>query len=232
MRCAIMQPTYIPWAGYFNLISSVDRFIFLDNVQHERRSWQMRNRIVLNGKETLLTIPLKKCSQSTLLKDVLISDDISWKSKHWDTLCLSYKNAPYGRFILDLLAPHYESCKSRKSLSCFTQAIIVSIANSLGLSTQFFNADDLTSEGGRSDRLAALCRAASCDAYLSPLGSKKYLEDDQFTEKHKISLEFQEFQVNPYNQFKSDLFISHLSIVDVIANMGPVETFQYIKTSA
>ena len=60
MRCAIMQPTYLPWAGYFNLISQVDRFVFLDDVQFEKQSWQTRNRILLQGEECLISVPVRK----------------------------------------------------------------------------------------------------------------------------------------------------------------------------
>ena len=57
MKCAVMQPMYLPWAGYFNLISSVDRFYYLDDAQYERGTWQNRNRILLNGQAQFLTVP-------------------------------------------------------------------------------------------------------------------------------------------------------------------------------
>ena len=59
MKIAISQPTYLPWQGYFALIDYVDEFIFLENIQFNKRSWQQRNKILNNGKEILLTIPVK-----------------------------------------------------------------------------------------------------------------------------------------------------------------------------
>ena len=51
MKIAISQPTYLPWQGYFALIDYVDEFIFLENIQFNKRSWQQRNKIINNGKE-------------------------------------------------------------------------------------------------------------------------------------------------------------------------------------
>jgi len=74
MIVSIMQPTYLPWIGYFDLISKSDIFVFLDDVQFSRRSWQQRNRILLDGKETMLTIPIQnKGKREQLIKDVLVN---------------------------------------------------------------------------------------------------------------------------------------------------------------
>lgn len=59
MKCGIMQPTYLPWSGYFNLISSVDIFVFLDDIQFNRRSWQTCNRVLLRGEEYMLSVSTK-----------------------------------------------------------------------------------------------------------------------------------------------------------------------------
>ena len=60
MKTAIMQPTFIPWAGYFGLIKLVDQFVFLDDVQFDRRSWQQRNKIFENDKASFVTVPIIK----------------------------------------------------------------------------------------------------------------------------------------------------------------------------
>ena len=67
-----MQPTYLPWSGFFNLISDVDVFVILDDVQFEKQSWQSRNRILQNGKELMLSIPIASQSHKTLIKDIII----------------------------------------------------------------------------------------------------------------------------------------------------------------
>ena len=60
MISSIMQPTFLPWLGYFQLINSVDKFVFLDDVQYSKGSWHNRNQILLSGKKQWITIPIKK----------------------------------------------------------------------------------------------------------------------------------------------------------------------------
>ena len=94
--CAIMQPTYNPWLGYFDLIDRVDTFVFLDNVQVVKRSWQVRNRIKTPKGELFLTIPIiRPKGQSTKLNEALIDDTQHWRRKHIKTIEFYYKNAKY-----------------------------------------------------------------------------------------------------------------------------------------
>ena len=73
MRVAIMQPTFLPWSGYFGLMQSVDMFVFLDSVQFDRRSWQQRNRIKTSSGPKWLTVPVRsKGKRSQLISDVKI----------------------------------------------------------------------------------------------------------------------------------------------------------------
>lgn len=85
-----MQPTYLPWAGYFHLIGTVDKFVFLDDVQFERRSWQSRNRILLEGREHYLTVPVRKASRSELIKNIAIDNDQEWRKRHLQLLRQAY----------------------------------------------------------------------------------------------------------------------------------------------
>lgn len=224
-----MQPTYLPWSGYFNLIANVDYFVFLDNVQYERRSWQMRNRILLNGREHLLTVPLKKCPQSTLLNEIQVSEDADWRKRHWDIIETAYRKSPYGIVVLDLLHRHYYGDEVSDLLSNINQGIIIDISNALKLKTMFVRASNVTSFGLRSERLASLCKSLSCDSYLSPAGSMDYLLADSFDEKYNILLEFQNYNPSNYKQYKANVFVSHLSVIDVIANIGLENAIAYVK---
>lgn len=226
---AIMQPTYLPWAGYFNLISQVDTFVYLDNVQFERRSWQSRNRILLNEKEYCLSIPTKKVDRNTLIYDIETSGNcLKWKEQHWSSLRKAYCKAAFGIEILDILEKYY-MYQGVVKLANFNIAIISDIAKALNLTPNFIRASDLQSSGFRSERLASICNITRMDTYLSPLGAKEYLIEDDFERKSGITLKFQNFEPKPYIQYNSDNFISHLSIIDVIANIGLKATQAYIK---
>ena len=73
MIASIMQPTFIPWSGYFNLISKSDSFIFLDDVEYSKGSWHNRNFLYINEEPVRITLPVKKTSNKTLLNEVLIN---------------------------------------------------------------------------------------------------------------------------------------------------------------
>lgn len=223
-----MQPTFLPWSGYFDLIESVDHFVLLDNVQHSRQSWQTRNRILLNGAEHMLVVPTEKCALSTLISDVRINDARDWRRKHWLTLCAAYSNASYGHDALALLEPFYVGINER-SLARFNQGIICAIADALSCRAKVHTASELETKSGRSERLVSICKVLECDTYVSPQGAKEYLEDDGFSETSGIRLEFQDYSPQPYRQFRSKDFVSHLSIVDVIANLGVERAKSYIS---
>jgi hypothetical protein len=220
-----MQPTFLPWAGYFNLIASVDTFIFLDDVQFQRRSWQTRNRIVLQGREHLLTQPVKKCSQQTLLKDVQLVADPSWRTQHIQCLNSAYAKLPFAEDILALIQTHYGAGEDH--LATFNINLIRNLADHMGIDAHFAIASELNCSGTRSDHLDKLCRQVGADHYLSPAGSKQYLIEDDFQALSGMQLSFQEFTPQPYTQKNCDQFISHMSVVDVIANLGAAAAKRY-----
>lgn len=214
-----MQPTYLPWSGYFNLLVEADKFVFLDDVQFERQSWQSRNRILLDGKEQMLVVPVKRDGLGTLINQATISNENNWRRTHWRTLQAAYGKAPYGEQMLSVLKPFYED-EGTQHLSDLNQSIIRAIASALKIDTPVFRASELGCEGQRSVRLAKICETLGCDEYLSPRGSEAYLREDNFEEEAAAKLSFQEFEPAPYQQYRAVRFVSHLSVVDVIANLG------------
>lgn len=220
-----MQPTYLPWSGYFNLIGQVDKFVFLDDVQFERQSWQSRNRILLQGKEHLLVVPVNRDALGTPINQITINTRNDWRKTHWRTLQAAYGKAVYGVDVLALLEPFYTGT-SELLLSQLNQSIIRKLSTGLGIETTFFCSSELNCEGERSARLIRICEALGCDEYLSPVGAMQYLQEDNFESNMTIKLSFQRFNPAPYKQHRSDQFISHLSMIDVIANNG----LDYAKT--
>lgn len=227
MKCAIMQPTYLPWSGYLNLVSRVDCFIFLDDVQFQRRSWQSRNRIMINGVELMLSVPTIKSHRSTLLKDIEICYENDWVSKHWKSLVLGYEKAEHGKELLSIMEPIYRATKIAylAELNCL---IIKTLCGALNIETKFLYASELNCIGSRSLHLIELLKKCKCSEYVSPIGSKEYLAEDRFEEHSSIKLTYQDFSPKPYPQKKSSGFISHLSVVDLIANVGVSKSKEYI----
>lgn len=228
MKCAIMQPTYLPWAGYFNLIASVDRFVFLDDVQFERRSWQSRNRILINRKEYLLTTSIRHTKQESLLTNIELSNEIDWRNNHIANLRRAYSKASFGTMMLDIVSPILAD-PAIGLLTDLNIRLIESFCSALKLTTELYRASDLGCGGKRSQHLSNICHTLSADHYLSPRGSRDYLEEDRFEETSGIALSYQTYEPRPYPQPGVSTFISHLSIVDVFANLGPQETRRYIE---
>ncbi|CDX03133.1 WbqC-like protein [Desulfitobacterium hafniense] len=227
MKCAIMQPTYLPWAGYFNLISLVDYFVFLDDVQFERRSWQSRNRIPINDIPTWVTVPVKQSSQKQIIKEVLIDDEQRWREKHLKTFQHIYAKHPFLKEIEPILDPLRDT--SIKYLADLNILIIEYIAQKLKLCPRFIRASDLSIGEKRSDHLLSICKKLECNEYLSPLGSADYLIQDGSFDSSGVLLMFQNYTPSVYPQQGVVDYVTHLSIIDVIANIGWERTALYIK---
>jgi len=229
MRCAIMQPMYLPWAGYFNLIAVVDTFVFLDDVQLERQSWQTRNRILLAGKEVLLSVPTQRVSLDTTIERIALADATRWRHRHVTTLQQAYGKTPYGAVVLDRLVSVIGDTSITKlaDLNLTLTRIFVEL---LDLPTRLLRASELGCGGKRTEHVIALCRHVGASVYLSPQGARDYLLADDFVGRSGIELEFQQFTPAPYVQCRSADFVSHLSIVDVIANLGPTRSRAYVRS--
>jgi hypothetical protein len=226
--CAIMQPTYLPWSGYFSLIDGVDRFVLLDDVQFERRSWQSRNRILMNGDICTLTVPVRKTARATAIGDIELSGNEDWQAAHWKTLRIAYAKAPHGSALLGLLEPVYLEARFSR-LAELNQQLIESFCRALNIDTPLVRASSLGCGGARSQHLFAICSELGCSGYVSPRGSADYLAADEFAAMGSLRLSFQEFTPRPYAQLRVAEFVSHLSIVDVIANIGVAGAGNYIR---
>ena len=76
MKVAIMQPYFLPYIGYLQLLNSVDKFILYDDIEYTKKGWINRNRIV-DGE--IITLPLKKDSDYLNVVERRLSDD--WRKQ-------------------------------------------------------------------------------------------------------------------------------------------------------
>lgn len=215
MTAAILQPHYLPYSGFFKLISLCDTFIFFDNVQFERRSWQNRNRIKTSNGFKWLSVPtIKHFGQ--LIKDIKINNSIKWQEEHWKAILCSYSNAKhfdkYKEFFKEVYSKKWEN------LVDLDIAIIEYIAKELGLKTKFIRASELGVSGKRSELLVNICKKVGADNYYSNIGSKVYMDKEMhFFNDAGIKVHYMEYEHPVYEQLFGD-FISHLSVIDVLFN--------------
>jgi hypothetical protein len=225
VAAAIMQPTYLPWAGYFNLIGRVSSFVFLDDVQFAKPSWQMRNRILHRGSPHFLTVPTQG-SRHQALSDVHLSGD-TFRSQHQKTLEHTYGKHPYGREMLDAVLPVLSDL-SLERLVDLNVALIVVLCRGLGLEPPSRRASEFGAQGKRSSHLLEILEACGERCYLSPEGSREYIAQERVLEAAGISVEYQDFVPAPYPQRGSDEFVPRLSIVDAIAHLGWAGARRYV----
>ncbi|HBK6300855.1 TPA: WbqC family protein [Campylobacter jejuni] len=229
MTIAIMQPTFLPWMGYIYMIQKVDKFVFLDNVQFEQRSWQSRNKIKLQNKTYLFSLSCQKAPQKTLLNDIKLSKDRRWRDKLLKTLHHTYsKTINYKKYFYLL-----ESCLiNNNKLADLNIEIITEICKDLKITTPLIRASSLNLPCvKRENLLFEICKILKAQSYLSPKGSKCYLEKDYAKNLFKqgnINIKYFDFICPSYQQ-QGDNFIAYLSIIDFLFNAkDPYLTFQEI----
>lgn len=219
MRVAIMQPTYLPWLGYFDMMAKADIFILLDNVQFEKSSWQQRNRVRNRTGPVMLSVPVRKTGRfGQLIRDVEIIEIDRFWDKHLRTLELNYARAPYGDQILSLLREEIEPRGRR--LGSFNAALISVLAEFLGIETQVVMGSQLAAQGKRAQLSANQVLEVGGDVFLAASGSRSYVELEPRFNEVGIAVEFHDFVHPTYDQLYDD-FIPYLSVLDAIAMIGP-----------
>jgi hypothetical protein len=219
MKCAIMQPTYLPWAGYFALMGSVDTFIVLDDVEFSRQSWQQRNCIKSQDGAQWLTVPVKVAGNShQLIRDVEIDARQPWRRKHLNALMLNYAKAAFIRKYKQWLQDVYQT--PWRLLCELNVRLVQDVASFLNVHPVVVRSSELEGTGGRVGRLVSYCRQVGANEYLSPPGSAEYINADNQFESAGIRLEYFRYEPAPYTQMHGS-FVSHLSALDLLLNEGP-----------
>lgn len=216
---AIMQPTYLPWLGYFGLMDRVDVFILLDSVQFARRSWQQRNQIKTAQGAIWLTVPaLSKGAREQLIRDVVIDRSRDFPDAHIRSIELNYRRSPY----FDTYAPELFSILrgGQDRLAILTIELIGWLRDRLGITTPLRCASEINTAGRKADLLAALCEEVAADHYVSPPGSKDYMNESTAFSDRGIAVSYHEFAHPTYPQQYGD-FLPHVSVIDLMFNTGP-----------
>lgn len=221
MKVVILQPSYIPWRGYFEQIHKADVFVFYDCVQYDDRGWRNRNRIKTAQGAKWLTVPVnsKGCqTMKTPIVEIPIVWDTRWPRKHLKALELSYGKAPFFRRYSDLLGSIYD--RRDEKLADFTCSSTELIARALGIRhTQFFRSSSLPAKGTKTDRLLSLLRHLGATHYISGPSARSYLELDKLSNAG-ITAEFIEYNYPKYPQMYG-AFIPDVTILDLLFNVGP-----------
>jgi hypothetical protein len=210
---------------FFKILKS-DKFIFLDNVQYSRRSFQNRNILGKDGNFFYITVPIKYSSRDTLIKDIKIDNSKKWIEDHIKNFHYCYKKTKFFKVVMDLIEKEY--FKYHEYLNELNQALTKAIAKKMDIKCEFIASSELNVEGKKSDLILNICEKINATEYITGLGSKTYLDEKKF-EKKKIRINY--FKLNNVEYFQENSkkkFIKDLSILDYLFNSG-FEEFKRIQ---
>lgn len=229
MIVAMMQPSFLPWQGVFELLLKSDIFIILDDFQFSVQSYHQRNRLFVNKDQVdWYSVPVKKKSSFMLpLNQVVIDEDSNWRKKMWKRVQFNYAKAPYYKEI----APWLENWLLNPSDNLAAQniAFITFVSELFKYKGNIKFSSENPSIKVRSDRVVELLRWVNANTYLCARGSYGYMNEDGGFPLSGVEVLFQDFQAKEYGQIGSEkMFVPNLSVLDALMNLGVVKTREYI----
>lgn len=228
MKLAIMQPYFMPYIGYFQLIKSVDEFVIYDNIQYTKKGWINRNRILTNGKDQLITLSIKKDSDYLNVIDRELAE--SWdkdKIKMLNVIKSSYSKSPYFQEAFSLISQCINN--SEKNLFKFIFDSILMINDYLEIKTPIVISStiDIDHDLKSQDKVLSLCKKQKADVYINSIGGMELYDKETF-KQNGVELNF--IKTNPikYQQFNNE-FVPWLSIIDVIMFNSKEQIQEYLN---
>lgn len=226
----MMQPAFMPWQGFFELIYKAGRFIFLDNFQFSVQSYHQRNRMFVNkGQVGWYTVPMQKgMSFGAPLNEAKINESTAWRKKMAKAIRFNYLKAPYFNEIF----PYIEKWLLTPAASLAAQNIsfIKLVCGLLGFEREFLCSSAYQAENKRSLRVLELLRWSNASHYFCAQGSFEYMHEDNVFPVSDVEILFQDFKPQPYAQAGAvDAFVPYLSILDALMNIGAADSAELVR---
>jgi len=222
----IIQPSYIPWIGFFSMLILVDSVIFLDDVQFDKGGWRNRNRVRNLDGSLWLSVPINQSGLvDKMINEVEIVDDNLWKQKHIKTLKLNYPNAsPTLLFnIIEIIE------NASNSLIELNLNFINFISNYLNIEMNSSLSSSYPVNRDQNMRLVELCKSSNSNTYLSGPAARSYISIEIF-EFADITVKWFEFDEKRQYPQRGSEFIPYLSILDLILNNSQLYAELYVKS--
>jgi hypothetical protein len=221
VNCVILQPSYLPWRGYFHQVHKADVFVFLDDVQYDARGWRNRNRILGPAGPQWITVPVHSQGSQTRQRSICsieICWDSDWPARHLRTLQHCYRRAPFYDDVLAWLQPHY--LRRPRFLAELTIDLTIDVARRLRIEhTGFLRSSDLHVEGRKTERLLSILRHVRATHYITGPSARTYL-DESLLLSEGITVEYMSYDYPTYPQLQPG-FAPQVSIVDLMFMTGP-----------
>lgn len=226
-RVGIHQPETFPWAGYFNKMLNSDIFVILDDVQYKKNNFQNRNRIMMNGRPTWLTLPVDtKGRLSSTIKDMKIADTVDWKTRTLHLLEVAYSKCSYYEEVMTKLRPIFTDVWYQYLMD-FNMNFIIFIREYLGIYTPIKFSSSLDINSHKTDLVFDICKECGATTYLSGAGGRDYLDLTRFNEEG-IKVVYQEFDESMTYRGMQE---PYMSVLDIIMNNSKEESLEYIRNA-
>jgi WbqC-like protein len=212
------QPVYLPWLGLFDKIAKADAFVSFNRVQYLPKDFNSRNRIKTANGPMWLTVPVHRHGhRERPLDEIEIDESQRWRRKHWMALQHAYGKAPH----FDRYAPFFESVYDRpwQYLAELDDHLLLWLLEQLGIEVRFLRASDFDFEGRKSELVLDMCVELGADEYWFGALGRDYADVDAFRARG-VTPRFQDYRHPVYPQLHGE-FVSHLSVVDLLFNVGP-----------
>jgi hypothetical protein len=207
-------------------MASVEHFIFLDDAEFSKSSWHSRNQLNISGQAHWISLPIKHKDRQRL-NQTKIRREAGWPRKHINQIECNYKKAPYFSELESILT--WMKATQLDDLAQVNVELIRMFAKKLNIQASIHLSSELNLQTSRSEKLLEIINHFSSQTYLSPVGAKEYIEQDGILEQAGISVVYQDYQPAEYQQLRSSQWLSHMSIIDVVANLGWQQAKNYIR---
>ena len=226
MTVAIMQPYIFPYLGYYQLVNAVDEFVFFDDVHFINKGWINRNNLLQQNQPYRFTIPLVKASQNKKIIEIEVADFDKWRKDFLKLVAFNYKKAPHFEFVFSWLSAFLYK-KEYKLIAELAADSVREVAGLLSIDTRFnyshaVNYTTAQQQDGPA-KIIAICKFLNADKYINPRNGTELYEKEKFI-ANNIDLNFINISELKYTQFKKDIFVPHLSFIDILMFNSLAET--------
>lgn len=227
MKLAIMQPYFLPYIGYWQLMNYADKYVVYDDVNYIKGGWINRNRIIVNDSIAYINIPLMKSSQNKTINEIYIDRNDRFIKKELRKVELSYAKAAYFKTVYPLCEKifRYDGDK----LVDFIMHSFIILKEYMGIDTEIILSSEIKKDNELKGekKIIDICKRLKATQYINSIGGKQLYVKEQF-ESNGIQLSFIKTKDIRYNQ-GTLTFHPNMSILDIIMNVEREQVKNMLK---
>lgn len=221
MTVGIMQPYFFPYLGYWQLIAAVDKYVVYDDVTYIKGGWINRNNILINGRASLITLPLNNSSSFKKINEICITESTKPIEKLIRSISMAYAKAPYKSEVMPIIE---SLLLHNTNIAQLNYESILKIREYLGFNTEIILSSDMVKDNELKgqDKVIYINKLLNSDRYINAIGGMELYDRDAFAAEG-IDLKFLKMDIVSYKQLKNE-FVPYLSIIDVLMFNGAAGT--------